>query len=241
MDPVPQSSFIPRQAGNMVAEPPRKRRGRFNVLSFFAMIFFFGSIILAMGVWFLERNQEHTLTAKKDELAGKRSEFKQDSIDSIRELDTRIRTAEYLMDSHMSPSRLFDVLERTTQEHIQYTTFDLNRRPSGSVSVSMIGIAPHFNTVSRQAQRYADEVKENRFARVIFSNLNKPAPDHVSFKVDMDIAKDQISYNAPDNSVSDIIQNAAVDTSTQAGDAPRVASTSSPVASTTVKATPPKK
>jgi len=241
MDPVPQSSFIPRQGGNMVAEPPRKRRGHFNVLSFFAMIFFFGSIILAMGVWFLERNHEHTLNAKKDELAGKRSLFKQDTMDSIRILDTRIRTAEYLMDSHVSPSRLFDVLERTTQEHIQYTSFDFGRRPSGNVSVSMAGIAPHFNTVARQAQRYADEVKENRFSRVIFSNLDKPAPDHVSFKVDMDIAKDQISYNAPDHAVNDIIQNAAVDVPAQAVNATPVMSTSTTVASTTVKALPAKK
>jgi len=241
MDPVPQSSFIPRQAGNMVAEPPRKRRGRFNVLSFFAMIFFFGSIILAMGVWFLERNHEHTLDAKKAELQGKRTDFKQDTIDSIRILDTRIRTAEYLMDSHVSPSRLFDVLERTTQEHIQYTSFDFSRRPSGNVSVSMTGIAPHFNTVARQAQRYADEVKENRFTRVIFSNLDKPSPDHVSFKVDMDIAKDQISYDAPDHSVNDIIQNAAPDKPAQTADVVPAVSTSTTAASTTIKAPPAKK
>ncbi len=241
MDPVPQSSFIPRQAGNMVVEPPRKKGGSFNLLSFFSMICFFGTILLAVGVYFLERSHENRLEAKKIELASTRSEFKQDTIDSIRALNIRIRTAEYLMDGHISPSRLFDTLERTTQEHIQYTSFDFGRRASGNVSVSMIGIAPHFNTVARQAERYADEVKENRFTRVIFSNLDKPSPDHVSFRVDMDIAQNQISYNAPDTSVNDAIESASTTTSARVSDTlPDVGGTTALVATSSLKSKPKK-
>ena len=111
------------------------------------------------------------------------------------------------------------------------------------MSVSLIGIAPHFNTVARQAQRYADEVKENRFNRVIFSNLDKPSADHVSFKVDIDISKDQMSYNAPDRSVNDVIQNAATNAPDSVGTVPAATSTvpAPGVASSSVKSVPPKK
>lgn len=239
MDPVPQSSFIPRQGGNMVAEPPRKRRGSFNLLSFFSLICFFGSILLAVGVWLLERNHEHVLDTQKATLTAKRSEFQQDTLDSIRALDTRIRTAEYLLDGHVSPSLLFDVLERTTQEHIQYTSFDFGRRSSGNVSVSMAGIAPHFNTVARQAQRFAEE---GLFNRVIFSNLDKPSADHVTFKVDIDISKDKIAYNAPDHSVNDVIQNAATSTPASVDNTLPMTSTSTfESASSSAKSVKPKK
>lgn len=199
MDQVPQSSFIPRQGGKMVAEPPRKR-GRFNLLSFFSLVCFFGSIILAMGAYFLELRHESTLVAKKEELARKESSFKLDIIDSVRSLDTRIRTADYLIDGHISPSVLLDLLERSTQENIQYTTFEFVRRPSGNVSVTMLGVAPRFNTIARQAERFADE---KLFSHVIFSNLNKPNPQFVSFKVDLDISKNAIAYDAIASTITD--------------------------------------
>lgn len=203
------------------------------------MICFFGSILLALGVYFLEHNHERKLEAKKTELSTKRSEFKQDTMDSIRALDTRIRTAEYLLDNHISPSALFSVLERTTQERIQYTSFDFSRRSSGNVSVSMLGIAPHFNTVARQKQRFEDE---GFFNRVIFSNLDKPGVDHVTFKVDVDISKGKISYNTPDSSISDVIQNASTSTSAKVNDSLFTTGTSTPdAASSSVKSVKNKK
>ena len=176
----------------MAAMPPRKR-GHFSILSFFAIVCFFGSIILAMGAYFLEVRHEATLVQKKEELAKKQESFRLDIIDSVRALDTRIRTAEYLMDGHVSPSVLLDILERSTQEEIQYTTFQFVRRPSGNVSVTMLGVAPRFNTVARQAERFASE---KLFSHVIFSDLNKPDPKFVTFKVDLDISKDAIAYDS---------------------------------------------
>lgn len=207
MDQVPQSSFIPRQSGNMLAQQPRKKRGRLNLLSFFALVCFFGSIILAMGAFLLERGHQNELQDKKEELAKKEADFKIDSIDSVRALDTRIRTAEYLIDNHVSPSILLDLLERTTQEEIQYTTFQFARRPSNNVSVSMLGIAPRFNTVAGQARRFAEK---DFFSHVIFSGLNKPQPTYVSFQVDLDISKDAIAYDA----VAPIVEDVVADTTT---------------------------
>lgn len=193
MDQVPQSSFIPRQSGNMVAQPPRKKKGRLNLLSFFALVCFFGSIILAMGAFFLERGHQNALLEKKAELSRIEDQFDLGAIDNIRSLDTRIRTTEYLIDNHISPSVLLDLLQRNTQEEIQFTRFQFARRPSNNVSVTMLGVAPRFNTVAMQAQRFADD---NFFSHVIFSDLDKPEPQYVSFKVDLDISKDAIAYDS---------------------------------------------
>lgn len=173
-------------------QAPRRRRGRLNVLSVLALICFFGALLLSVGVFVLKQSHVQLLESKKEELAAKRSFYKQDDIDAIRALDDRMNAAEYLLDSHVSPTILLDLLERTTQEEIQYRAFEFGRRPSGNVSVSLQGIAPRFNTVARQAQRYADETL---FNHVIFSGLNKPGAQFVSFNVDLDISKNAIAYD----------------------------------------------
>ncbi len=192
MDQAPQQSFIPRQTGNVIVQAPRKRRGRLNLLSVIALVFFFGALLLSVGVFVLKQSHEQLLESKKQELIAKRSFYKQDDIDAIRALSNRLDAAEYLLDSHVSPSVLLDLLERTTQEEIQYRGFQFGRRPSGNISVALEGVAPRFNTVARQAQRYADE---QLFSHVIFSGLDKPNAQYVTFKVDLDIAKSAIAYD----------------------------------------------
>lgn len=194
MEQVPQSAFVPRQAGGIVVQAPPRRRRRFNLLSFFAIILFFSSLMLAAGVVVLKQTRAQALEEKRTELSSKRALFNRDDIESVQLIDVRLKAATALLESHVSPSRLLEVLERTTQEEVQFTEFKFTRRPSGNVGVEMTGIAPRFNTVAVQAQRFADQ---DLFRRVIFSDLNKPKPEYVSFAVTADIAREKIAYDAP--------------------------------------------
>jgi len=193
MDQVPQSSFVPRQAGNAVVQAPPRRRRRFNLLSFSAVIIFFSSLILAVAVFTLKQSRMQTLEERRTELSSKRALFNRDDIESVQLMDVRLKAATALLETHVAPSKLLEVLERTTQDQIQFNEFKFTRRPSGNVGVTMLGIAPRFNTVASQAQRYADQ---ELFRRVIFSDLNQPEPEYVSFSVTLDIARDKISYDA---------------------------------------------
>ena len=127
-----------------------------------------------------------------------------------------------LLGQHVSPSKLLDVLERSTQTEVQYTHLGFSRRPSGNVSVDMTGIAPRFNTVARQAQRFADE--KQLFDRVIFSSLNKPDPNFVTFGVNLDISKASIAYqahSAPDSTTTtDVVNTVPVNNASTSPDAP---------------------
>jgi hypothetical protein len=194
MNPVPQPPFVPRQAGSTVVQAPRRRRGRFNVLSFISIVCFFGALILSVGVFLLKSNSMQTLEEKKKELSDKQGSFNNAEVDELRAFHDRLTAANYLLDSHIAPSVLFDFLERTTQEEIQYRNFTFGRRPSGNVSVSMQGVAPRFNTVASQAKRYLEDEKE-LFANVLFTNLNKPSSRYVTFQVDFDINKSAVTYD----------------------------------------------
>lgn len=167
MSEPPRTSFIPKQDAASASAKPRPRR-TFNVFNFLMTVVFLGSIILAVGVYLLETQTEKKLEANKQALAGIKTTFNAGDIVSLRELDKRIDTAEHLLKKHLSPSVIFDTLERRTQGEVQFQSFTYTLNESGTVALSLNGIAPRLNTVALQSQEFAtDSVIE----RALFTNL----------------------------------------------------------------------
>lgn len=194
MGPTPNTSFIPKQGSTRVTQTALRRHSRFNFIGFLAVLLLVVSVALAVAAFIYQRLSNSELESAKQELAEKRNTFQPGDIASIRELDARMSTAQSLLEDHASPSKLLDVLERATQKDVQYVEFEFTRRPSGDISVQMKGIAPRFNTVALQAERFA---QESLFSQVIFSNLNKTTSGAVTFQVNFDIAQEAIAYEAP--------------------------------------------
>ena len=193
MDQVPQTSFIPRPG--MSSSPVAGRRKRFNMLGALSAIMFFGSIALAIGSWLYDRAQSNQLDSMRQQLHDQKSGFNFDDLNDIRATDSRLKTVAGLVDAHISPSVLLDVLERSTQTDIQYTDMSLIRRPSGAVGVALKGIAPSFASIARQATRFSEEKKLLGEGSVIFSDLNKDGKGAVTFAVTLDIPRSAIAYS----------------------------------------------
>lgn len=214
MGPTPNTSFIPKQGSTRVTQTALRRHNRFNFIGFIAILLLVISVALAVAVFVYQRLSNSELESAKQELAEKRNTFQPGDIASIRELDARMATAQGLLEDHASPSKLLDVLERATQKDVQYVEFEFTRRPSGDISVKMKGVAPRFNTVALQAERFA---QESLFSQIIFSNLNKTTSGGVTFQVNFDIAKEAIAYEAPIGTLppEEPIQTMEVSTSTE--------------------------
>lgn len=191
MEQVPNNSFIPRQGVGPIAHEVKKRKTRFNIFGFLAVVIFLGSLLLAGGSMVYKTMSEKNLEKAKQDLATEGEKINPADIDSIRKTELHIKTAEKILDVHVSPSLLFDALERSTQESVQFTAFTFVRQPSGTIAVEMTGIAPRFNTVVLQAKRFASE---DIFSKIIFSNLNKAEDEIITFKVSVEINQDAIAY-----------------------------------------------
>lgn len=155
MGDTPNTSFIPKQSMGTVPKRAPRRKRSFSILSFVALVVFLGALLLSVGVFFYEDLTRDELAAKKQELADLKNTFSQSDIQNIQELDRRIEAAGALLAEHLSPSVVFDVLETTTQEELQYSTFSYKRNESGSAVVELSGEAARFNTVALQSQRFA--------------------------------------------------------------------------------------
>lgn len=167
MAEVQRSSFIPRQAAGSVPSRVRRKR-RFHVFGFIATAFLLASVILAVGLMFYKDYVAATLESEKKALEEERKRFNEGNIASVTELDRRIAAAYYVLDNHIAPSKIFDVLELTTKDRVQFTNFDFTRRPSGDVTLTIEGSTPEFKTVALQALQFGRDplMKDSVFTQL---------------------------------------------------------------------------
>ncbi len=150
------SSFIPRQDQSAVPNTVRRRRvfGLFNVLSSVALAV---SLIVAGGTYVYKQQ----IIGKKSELSVKLAEQRKTLSNSdfttVQNFDRRLRAAQYVVDNHLTPSRLFAALERSTLGRVEYSEFTYQGTPGSIVTLELTGIAEEFATIALQAQSYRNE------------------------------------------------------------------------------------
>src|SRR5690606_39022688 len=123
MADAPRTSFIPKQNAAQQKMPAPKRKRTFNIFNFLVFVVFLAAVIAAGAVFLMKTRADAQLSQAQSELAGISETFSTADIHSLRELDQRIKVAKSILDKHLSPTRVFDMLERRTQGLAQFTSF----------------------------------------------------------------------------------------------------------------------
>ncbi len=190
---APKTSFIPKQTlGSMPGRVARRKH--FNVFRFMGMVVFLCGMILAVGVFLYKDYSQRELVRRQAELKTLKDAFNQGDIAAIRELDRRIKVSKALLDTHLSPSVVFDALELRTQQDARFTNFSYDRRESGSIEVILEGMARRFNTIALQSQQLADA---QVLARTIFSGLTVDEDGTVYFTATSEADTSALAFTAP--------------------------------------------
>jgi hypothetical protein len=153
MADIPRSSFIPKQTSGAVPSRIKKKK-HFHALSYSATVILVASLALGGGTFFYKDYLASQLESEKQALNEERNRFNQSDIASVQELDYKLSVARLLLDTHISPSKVFDVLELTTREQVQFTDFAFSQQPSQNVSLSISGGTEEFKTVALQVLTY---------------------------------------------------------------------------------------
>lgn len=193
MADTPKTSFIPKQSmGAAPGGAPRKRH--FNILNFAGMVVFLCGMILTVGVFFYKDLSEKDLASEKQALASVKGSFSTGDIESLRRLDGRLAASQTLLDGHLSPSAVFDLLEERTQGDVRFTQFVYRRRESGSAEVALNGTTFRFNTVALQSRQFADAPA---FATTVFTDVSIGEDGLVNFTVTSEANTGALRYVAP--------------------------------------------
>jgi len=157
MDSTPRSSFIPKQT--VGAAPKQIRRKRvFSVFGVLGIVMLVISVIGAGGIYALTQYEEGKLADQKSALATEYAKFDESKIARVQAVSEQLEVAQYLLDNHTSPSKIFDALEKNTKESVQYKTFSYERRPSGGVTLNITGVTSEFEKVSLQWTQYLEDM-----------------------------------------------------------------------------------
>lgn len=192
MEPKIQSSFIPKRPISSREVP--KRDGKAMSLVFFLSLIVF---LVASGISgalfgysiFLEKSIE----SKGASLESARAAFAPAQIQTLQRLDRRLSVAKTLLDNHLSTTRLFSLLERTTLKSIRFDSFLYTLLPDGQVSLRMAGAATSFASIALQSDIFR---KEQAIQSPIFSSLNLDQQGNAVFTFESLVDPKELSYSS---------------------------------------------
>ncbi|HJO89854.1 MAG: hypothetical protein QGH85_01010 [Candidatus Pacebacteria bacterium] len=185
------TSFIPKKS---LTAPRRQAKGSsIGIFFLFTLVVFIGAIALAIGVFLYQQFIIKSIEQKSASLARASIAFEPSIIEEISRLDTRINSAQDILDNHKATSAFFDLLEATTLESISFESLDYITDESGKTRISMKGRAQNFSSVALQS----DVFGKNKFIlEPIFSELDLNKKGDVVFNFSAFIDSRLISYES---------------------------------------------
>ncbi|MFQ5661983.1 MAG: hypothetical protein ACE5F2_01895 [Candidatus Paceibacteria bacterium] len=184
-----RTSFIPKEA---LTAPRRQAKGSsIGIFFLFTLVVFIGAIALAIGVFLYQQFVLKSIEQKSASLARARAAFEPALIQEISRLDTRIDSAEDILDNHRAVSAFFDLLEASTLESVRFENLEYRTDEGGRTAISMEGRARNFSSVALQSDIFG----QNKFIQEpIFSDLNLDKKGDVVFSFSAFIDPRLISY-----------------------------------------------
>lgn len=176
MEQKTHTSFIPKKS--LSVSTTGQSGSGMSILFLLALIIFAGVIALAIGVFLYQQFLLQNIEKKKSSLERARDAFEPALIAEISRLDTRIESAQDVMNKHKAASLFFDLLEKSTLANIQFENLNYRVVENDRISVSMRGKALNFSSVALQS----DVFGESKFIQEpIFSNMNLNKKGEVIF------------------------------------------------------------
>ena len=118
-------SFIPKRTPKKHSKKRVTRR--IYIVAYIAYIVFFGTLIATAGVFVYQLQVKNQLVTQQQALIEERKKFSQAEMGEILELEQRLEFAKERVERHVSIASLFDSLEASVAETVQFASLDLQR------------------------------------------------------------------------------------------------------------------
>jgi len=185
-----KTSFIPKQSLK-VERTQTVRQTTFGVVNVLATALLVISIVAAGGVFVFERYVESSIEGKRASLDRAREAFQPETIKELSRLDSRLSVGLALLSQHVSPSILFDYIEKETLVSVRFKDFSYEEVGAGRTMLTMAGEARSFNAVALQSDSFGNG---NIFSEVIFSNLNIDSNGNIVFDFSAVVNTRELAY-----------------------------------------------
>ncbi|MFA6006808.1 MAG: hypothetical protein WC764_03745 [Candidatus Paceibacterota bacterium] len=186
-------SFLPKRSPYAPTQPSTAPVG---IFMFIGVIVFLASAIAFGGVLLYTNNVQTNIDTSKAQLADVRKDFG-NALNEISRFDLKLRTAQHLLNQHVSLLNLYADLEIATYQTVRFTSFKYGLADDGKIAVKMAGQARSYTDlnnyvpVALQSKKFAGipNVKN-----VLFSDLNLDQTGNVVFNFSANLDPKFISY-----------------------------------------------
>lgn len=191
MDSPTQPTFIPHEA--VTSAPVRRGGGGLSeLLLLLSIVLFIISAALGAGVFLYTQYLQSSNQSKLSQLQSAQQAFDPTLVQQLTRLDSRMNTGLTLLDAHLAPTQLFNALEQSTVQDIQYTSFAYNASNPQQITLTMSGVAGSVNSIALQAQVFS---QSGVLTNPIFSNIDAQ-PDGVHFNFTALVNPASLSYES---------------------------------------------
>jgi hypothetical protein len=190
MDPRFQTSFVPKKP--VITQAVVSRSSNIDLFSLIAIVLFILSLALAGGIFFWKSLIVKDIDVKKATLERARDAFEPDLIKKIIRLDSRIESGEKLLASHVSVTRLFDVLSTITLRGVRFRDFNFSYLAEDKIEVGMKGQAQSFAAVAIQSDFFN---QQKYLKNTMVGDLALEPSGLISFSVRTTVDPSLVSYS----------------------------------------------
>lgn len=187
MDRTSQASFIPKKPASSSAA--HGGRGVVLALSF---ILFLVSSASAGIVYFWNK----TLIAANDgiraDIENRKDQNYLEKIKDLKRLSQRIGEAKTILDSHISVSEVFDILEGNTLKSIRFNSLQFeSSNDADGAQITLNGSSRGYESIAYQSDVFS---KARGLHGPVFSDLGVAANGEITFKLTARVDKSFINY-----------------------------------------------
>lgn len=186
-----KASFIPQDVGKIRPAVRRMSAGGSDLIVLAAIILVVASIALAAAVFLYAQFLQNSIVSKQDSIDRARASLEPALIEELSRLDARMGASDTLLQRHVAPSILFDLLEQITLQSIALTDLSVSSEGLDTIKISMKGEAQSVNSIALQSDLYG---RSGVITSPIFSDINRATDGLMHFKVDAILNPNAMRY-----------------------------------------------
>jgi len=191
-------NFIPKKVVEQSPQIAAQRTGGISLLGVLAAIFSIGIILSIVTVFLWGQLLSNNLKSMQDSIARAEEIFAPSLILSLQELETKLSSANQIMDEHVALSLLLKSFEETALPSVSFSEFNFSKE-DGEYMVSMSGVANDYIVIATQSDIFA----RNKLVQDhIFSDFRANENGTTSFSFSATVPTSEILYKNQYRTVS---------------------------------------
>jgi hypothetical protein len=145
---IPKKPIIPQNSGQ-----PKNTNGSVSLFMTLGVLLFLASLLVAGGSFFYKDLLIKKQETLKKQLVEREKQFNVDLIEKLKKTNTRIDTANKLLNNHIALSQIFDIVSKLTIEKVRFMSMDVitPANLSEGIKVDLRGYGTNLSAVAFQS------------------------------------------------------------------------------------------